>query len=165
MMERVGRIFQRHVPARPELTWNDLVGGHVDFFCEQAVSVAPQISGGAIKAYAMSGSERLAALPDIPTAREAGVDYQMSIWAGIFAPKGTSKEIIGKLATALDKALDDRALIKRIADLGGSLPSKQERQPAKFPPRYFRFRRETRKSASDNGFEPATDALHSQFTR
>ena len=111
---------------------NDLVGGHVDFFCEQAVSVAPQISGGAIKAYAMSGSERLAALPDIPTAREAGVDYQMSIWAGIFAPKGTSKEIIGKLATALDKALDDRALIKRIADLGGSLPSKQERQPAKF---------------------------------
>ena len=111
---------------------NDLVGGHVDFFCEQAVSVAPQISGGAIKAYAMSGSERLAALPDIPTAREAGVDYQMSIWAGIFAPKGTPKEIIGKLATALDKALDDRALKKRIADLGGSLPSKQERQPAKF---------------------------------
>ena len=111
---------------------NDLVGGHVDFFCEQAVSVAPQISGGAIKAYAMSGSERLAALPDIPTAREAGVDYQMSIWAGIFAPKGTSKEIIGKLATALDKALDDRALKKRIADLGGSLPPKQERQPAKF---------------------------------
>ena len=47
-------------------------------------------------------------------------------------PKGTSKEIIGKLATALDKALDDRALKKRIADLGGSLPSKQERQPAKF---------------------------------
>jgi len=111
---------------------NDLVGGHVDFFCEQAVSVAPQISGGAIKAYAMSGSERLAALPDIPTAREAGVDYQMSIWAGIFAPKGTSKEIIGKLAFALDKTLDDRALKKRIADLGGSLPSKQERQPAKF---------------------------------
>ena len=111
---------------------NDLVGGHVDFFCEQAVSVAPQISGGAIKAYAISGSERLAALPDIPTAREAGVDYQMSIWAGIFAPKGTSKEIIGKLATALDKALDDRALKKRIADLGGSLPSKQDRQPAKF---------------------------------
>ena len=111
---------------------NDLVGGHVDFFCEQAVSVAPQISGGAIKAYAMSGSERLATLPDIPTAREAGVDYQMSIWAGIFAPKGTSKEIIGKLATALDKALDDRALKKRIADLGGSLPFKQERQPAKF---------------------------------
>ena len=111
---------------------NDLVGGHVDFFCEQAVSVAPQISAGTIKAYAMSGSERLAALPDVPTAREAGVDYQMSIWAGIFAPKGTSKEIVGKLATALDKALDDPGVKKRIADLGGSLPAKEERKPAKF---------------------------------
>ena len=65
---------------------NDLVGGHVDFFCEQAVSVAPQISGGAIKAYAMSGSERLAALPDTDRTG-SGVDYQMSIWAGIFAPR------------------------------------------------------------------------------
>jgi tripartite-type tricarboxylate transporter receptor subunit TctC len=111
---------------------NDLVGGHVDFFCEQAVSVAPQVSAGAIKAYAMSGSERLAALPNVPTAKEAGVDYQMSIWAGIFAPKGTSKEIVGKLATALDKALDDPGVKKRIADLGGSLPAKNERNPAKF---------------------------------
>ena len=105
---------------------NDLVGGHVDFFCEQAVSVAPQISGGAIKAYAMSGSERLAALPDIPTAREAGVDYQMSIWAGIFAPKGTSKEIIGKLATALDKALDDRRS-RRHASVQAGAPAGQVR--------------------------------------
>ena len=49
----------------------------------------------------------LAALPDIPSAKEGGINYQMSIWAGIFAPKGTPKEIIAKLATALDKALDD----------------------------------------------------------
>jgi tripartite-type tricarboxylate transporter receptor subunit TctC len=111
---------------------NDLVGGHVDFFCEQAVSVAPQVSAGSIKAYAMSGAERLAALPDVPTAREAGVNYQMSIWAGIFAPKGTSEDIVGRLATALDKALDDAGVKKRIADLGGSLPTKQERNPAKF---------------------------------
>ena len=111
---------------------NDLVGGHVDFFCEQAVSVAPQISAGTIKAYAMSGSERLSALPNVPTAKEAGVNYHMSIWAGIFAPKGTSKEIVGKLATALDKALDDPGVKNRIADLGGSLPGKAERKPAKF---------------------------------
>jgi putative tricarboxylic transport membrane protein len=111
---------------------NDLVGGHVDFFCEQAVSVAPQVTAGSIKAYAMSGSERLAALPDVPTAREAGINYEMSIWAGIFAPKGTPNEIVGKLATALDKALDDPGVKKRIADLGGSLPAKKERNPAKF---------------------------------
>jgi tripartite-type tricarboxylate transporter receptor subunit TctC len=111
---------------------NDLIGGHVDFFCEQAVSVAPQISAGSIRAYGISGTERLAALPDVPTAKEAGINYHMSIWAGIFAPKGTSREIVSKLATALDKALDDAGVKKRIADLGGSLPPKQDRKPAKF---------------------------------
>src|SRR3982074_1650294 len=66
---------------------NDLIGGHVDFFCEQAVSVAPQILGGAIKAYAVSARERLTILPDVPTAKQAGIDYEMSIWAGMFAPR------------------------------------------------------------------------------
>ena len=111
---------------------NDLIGGHVDFFCEQAVSVAPQITSGTIKAYAVSSSERLVALPDVPTAKEAGVDYQMSIWAGIFAPKGTPKPIIDKLAAALDQALDDPGVQTRLTGLGGSLPSKDERTPAKF---------------------------------
>jgi tripartite-type tricarboxylate transporter receptor subunit TctC len=111
---------------------NDLVGGHVDFFCEQAVSVAPQISAGTIKAYGVSARERLAILPDVPTAREAGIDYEMSIWAGIFAPRGTPKNAVDKLAHALDQALDDPNVKKRLADLGGSLPSKDERTPAKF---------------------------------
>ena len=56
----------------------------------------------------------------------------MSIWAGIFAPKGTPKEIIAKLATALDKALEDPHVKKRLAALGGSIPTKQERTPASF---------------------------------
>src|SRR5436190_1187339 len=67
---------------------NDLIGWHVDFFCEQVVSVAPQIAAGTIKAYAISSSERLPRLPGVPTAKEDGPDYQMSIWDGIFAPKG-----------------------------------------------------------------------------
>ena len=111
---------------------NDLIGGHVDFFCEQAVSVAPQIAAGTIKAYGVSSSERLAVLPNVPTAKEAGVDYRMSIWAGIFAPKGTPREVIDKLAGALDQALDDPGVQVRLADLGGSLPAKDERTPAKF---------------------------------
>jgi len=111
---------------------NDLIGGHVDFLCEQAVSVSGQISSGAIKAYAVSSSQRLASLPDVPTAKELGVDYQMSIWAGIFAPKGVSREIVEKLAGALDKALDDPSVQKRLADLGGAVPAKDERTPAKF---------------------------------
>ena len=111
---------------------NDLIGGHVDFFCEQAVSVAEQVRSGTIKAYGISASERLTALPDVPTAKEAGTNYQMSIWAGIFAPKGVSKEVIDTLAAAIDKALDDPGVKQRLADLGGSIPPKDERTPVKF---------------------------------
>jgi tripartite-type tricarboxylate transporter receptor subunit TctC len=111
---------------------NDLVGGHVDFLCEQSVSVAEQIAAGTVKAYVVSANQRLTALPDIPSAKEGGINYQMSIWAGIFAPKGTPKEIVAKLAAALDKALDDPAVRKRVAALGGSIPAKQERSPANF---------------------------------
>jgi tripartite-type tricarboxylate transporter receptor subunit TctC len=111
---------------------NDLIGGHVDFFCEQVVSVAPQIAAGTIKAYAISSSERLLTLPDLPTAKEAGVNYQMSIWAGIFAPKGTLRAITDTLAAALDRSLDDPEVKAKLVDLGGSIPSKDERTPAKF---------------------------------
>jgi tripartite-type tricarboxylate transporter receptor subunit TctC len=111
---------------------NDLVGGHVDFLCEQSVSVAEQIAAGTVKAYVVSANQRLTSLPNVPSAKEAGIDFQMSIWAGIFAPKGTPKEIIAKLAAALDKALDDPAVRKRLADLGGSIPVKSERTPESF---------------------------------
>jgi tripartite-type tricarboxylate transporter receptor subunit TctC len=111
---------------------NDLVGGHVDFLCEQSVSVAEQIAAGTVKAYVVSANQRLTALPDIPSAKEEGINYQMSIWAGVFAPKGTPKEIIAKLAAALNKALDDPAVRKRVSALGGSIPPKQERSPASF---------------------------------
>src|SRR6202008_1141544 len=105
---------------------NDLVGGHVDFLCEQSVSVAEQIKAGAVKAYVVSANQRLAMLPDVPTAKEAGIDYQMSIWAGIFAPKGTPSAVIDKLAGALDKALDDKGVVERLNKLGGSVPGKAE---------------------------------------
>jgi tripartite-type tricarboxylate transporter receptor subunit TctC len=67
---------------------NDLIGAHVDFLCEQSVSVTEQIKAGAVKGYMVSANQRLAALPDIPSAKEAGINYQMSIWAGIFRPEG-----------------------------------------------------------------------------
>jgi tripartite-type tricarboxylate transporter receptor subunit TctC len=111
---------------------NDLVAGHVDYLCEQAVSVTGAITGGQVKALAVSSNERLPTLPDVPTAKEAGVDYQMSIWAGIFAPKGTPKATVDRLAAALSKALDDPAVQKRMADLGGSIPARDERTPARF---------------------------------
>lgn len=111
---------------------NDLIGGHVDFFCEQSVSVAEQVKSSAIKAYAVSADARLALLPDVPAAKEFGIKYQTSIWAGMFAPKGTPAPVVAKLAAALDKALDDDAVKARINGLGGSIPAKAERTPAAF---------------------------------
>jgi tripartite-type tricarboxylate transporter receptor subunit TctC len=111
---------------------NDLIGGHVDFLCEQAVSVTGPIVSGIVKAYAVSSDRRLATLPDVPTAKELGFDYRVSIWAGIFAPKGVSKEIVNTLSDALDKSLDDASVQKRLAELGGTIPAKDERSPAKF---------------------------------
>ena len=133
-------LFTTEIGAQPTLVayrgtgpaMNDLIGGHVDFFCEQSVSVAQQAKSGTIKAYAVSASERLASLPDVPTAKEAGVNYQMSIWAGMFAPRGTPPAIVGKLSGALDKALDDPSVRTRLSNLGGSVPGKAERSPAAF---------------------------------
>ena len=111
---------------------NDLIGGHVDFLCEQAVSVTGQITSGAVKAFAMSGDARLATLPDVPTAQEAGVNYRMNVWAGIFAPKGLPPEIMKRLTDALDQSLDEASVQKRLADLGGTIPAKDARAPARF---------------------------------
>ena len=111
---------------------NDLAGGHIDFLCEQAVSVSGQIASGAVKAYAVSGDKRLSILPNVPTATEAGVNYRMSVWAAMFVPHGTPPEIVKKLSAALDQSLDDPSVQKRIADLGGTLPGKDERTPEAF---------------------------------
>lgn len=111
---------------------NDLIGGHVDFLCEQSVAVAEQVAAGTVKGYVVSSDDRLGNLPGVPSAKEAGINYRMSIWAGMFAPKGTPKDVIAKLSSALDKALDDPTVKKRITELGGTVPPKAERSPASF---------------------------------
>jgi putative tricarboxylic transport membrane protein len=133
-------LFTAAIGAKPTLVayrgsgpaLNDLVGGHVDFMCEQSVSVADQVLAGSVKAYAVAASERLPTLPNVPTAREAGINYEMSVWAGLFAPKGVPPEVITRLADALDKALDDPGVRNTLAQLGGSIPAKAERNPAAF---------------------------------
>jgi tripartite-type tricarboxylate transporter receptor subunit TctC len=109
---------------------NDVIGGHVDFFCEQVVSVQGAIKGGTIKAYAVSGNSRSLALPDVPSAKEVGANaYQINIWSAIFAPKDTPKPVIERLSDALNKALDDPEVAKRLLELGGAVPPKAERGP------------------------------------
>jgi len=109
---------------------NDLVGGHIDYLCEQAVSMVPSIQGGKIKGIVISADERLAALPNVPGAKEAGApDYQLNVWSAVYAPRGTSKESIAKLADALDKTLDEPGTAEKLANLGGTVPPKSERGP------------------------------------
>jgi len=132
-------LFTSQLGIKPQLVpyrgtgpaLNDLVGGHVDFFCEQVVSVAPAIKGGKIKAYAVSDDERSPALPDVPSAKEVGApQYMFNIWSGIYAPKGTPKEVVDKLADALNKTLEDPETGKKLVTLGGTVPAKAERGPA-----------------------------------
>jgi tripartite-type tricarboxylate transporter receptor subunit TctC len=133
-------LFTEQIGAKPTLVayrgsgpaLNDLAGGHVDFMCEQSVSVSDQVLAGTVKAYAVSAPERLATLPDVPTAREAGVNYEMSVWSGLFAPKGVPPQVIAKLADALDKSLDEPVVAETLTKLGGSVPAKGERNPAAF---------------------------------
>jgi tripartite-type tricarboxylate transporter receptor subunit TctC len=109
---------------------NDLVGGQVDYMCDQIVNLVAQIKGGAIKAYAVATAERSPALPDVPTTKEAGLpEYQVSAWNALFAPKGTPREIVNTLNEALVRALDDEATRKRLLELGSVLPDRTGRSP------------------------------------
>ncbi|MEA2872049.1 MAG: hypothetical protein QOH67_2025, partial [Hyphomicrobiales bacterium] len=111
-------------------TLNALVGGQVDYMCDQAVSSIPQIRSGNVKAYAVASLQRIPALPDVPVTAEAGLPaYQVSAWNAFFAPKDTPQPIIAKLNAALSEALDDPSIQKRLADLGGEIPSRPQRSP------------------------------------
>jgi tripartite-type tricarboxylate transporter receptor subunit TctC len=107
---------------------NALVGGQVDYMCDQIVNVVPQVNGGTIKAYAIGTPERNPALPNIPTSKEAGLpEFQASAWNALFAPKGTPQAIGDKLSAALDKALSDEPTRKRLLELGSDIPEAPRR--------------------------------------
>ena len=96
----------------------DLMGGQVDFMCDQTTNTTNQIKADMIKAYTVFTDERLEALPDVPTAKEAGLEIPISIWHGLYAPAGTPEDIITELSDALQKALADPKVVERFAELG-----------------------------------------------
>jgi tripartite-type tricarboxylate transporter receptor subunit TctC len=98
---------------------NDLLGGQVDFMCDQTTNTTSQIKSGKIKAYGVTTKTRLAAMPDLPTLNEAGLPgFEVAVWHGMYAPKGTPKPIIDTLASALQTALKDPNVKQRFNDLG-----------------------------------------------
>jgi hypothetical protein len=98
---------------------NDLIGGQVDFMCDQTTSTTGQIKGGKVKAYGVTSAQRIPSLPDVPTLDEQGLKgANVGIWHGLYAPKGTPKPIIDKLVAALQAALKDPVTQQKFADLG-----------------------------------------------
>ena len=98
---------------------NDLLGGQVDFMCDQTTNTTSQIKGGKIKAYGVTTKTRLASMPDLPTLNESGLPgFEVAVWHGLYAPKGTPKPIIDALTGALQVALKDPVVKQRFADLG-----------------------------------------------
>ena len=98
---------------------NDLLGGQVDFMCDQTTNTTSQIKAGKINVYGVTTKKRVASLPNVPTMDEAGLKgFEVSIWHALYAPKGTPKPVIDKLTNALQDAMKDSTVKQRFADLG-----------------------------------------------
>jgi tripartite-type tricarboxylate transporter receptor subunit TctC len=98
---------------------NDLLGGQVDFMCDQTTNTVSQIKAQKIQVYGVTAKNRVPSLPDVPTMEEAGLKgFEIAIWHALYAPKGTPKPVIDKLTEALQEALQDATVKQRFADLG-----------------------------------------------
>lgn len=112
----------------PALT--DLVGGQVDIMCDQTTNTTGQITGGEVKAYAVTSDERLPNLPDVPTTAEAGLgDFQLRIWHGLYVPADTPEAVVEKLSGALQVALQDENVISRFEELGTTTVAQDRATP------------------------------------
>ena len=129
--ERLTGLKLQYVPYRgtgPAL--NDLVGGQIDIIVDQASNSMQQIRSGNIRAYAVSDAKRLAAAPEIPTAEEAGLPgFHMTLWNGLWVPKGTPRDVIARINAAAVEAMADPAVQKRLGDLGLEVPPRDMQTP------------------------------------
>ena len=110
----------------------DLVANQIQIMVDQSANSLPQVRAGKIKAYAVTAKARSAAAPEIPTAAEAGFPMDVSIWNGLWAPKGTPPEVIAKLNAAAAATMQDPAIAKRLEDLALDIPTPPEMAPAAF---------------------------------
>ncbi|MDO9403375.1 MAG: tripartite tricarboxylate transporter substrate-binding protein [Polaromonas sp.] len=112
----------------------DLIGGQVDLMCEQATNAIPQIEGKKVKVYGLTSTQRLAlpVLAQTPTLAEAGLPgFNVTVWHGLYAPKGTPPDVLARLNTALRTALKDPELVKRQEALGLKVVSDARLEPAR----------------------------------
>ena len=108
----------------------DMVAGNIDLMFDQAANALPQVRNGNIHAYAVTGKTRLSSAPDIPTVDEAGMPgFYISVWHGLWLPKGTPKDIVMRLNAAVREALADPVVRQRLVELGQDLPPVDQQSP------------------------------------
>jgi tripartite-type tricarboxylate transporter receptor subunit TctC len=121
----------RFIPYRgggPAL--QDVVAGQIDIMFDQAANSIPQVQAGKIKAFAVTAKERLKAMPDIPTVDEAGLPgLYIAVWHGLWAPKGTPKDVTARLTSAIMEALADPQVREKFAALGQEIPEPAQQTP------------------------------------
>ncbi len=108
----------------------DIIGGQVDLICDQTTNTTSQIQAGEVKAYGVTSPARLGNLPDLATTAEGGLELEIGVWHGLYAPAGTDAAIIARLETALQAALANEVVISRFAELGTVPVSAAEATPA-----------------------------------
>jgi tripartite-type tricarboxylate transporter receptor subunit TctC len=109
--------FQGTAPAM-----NALLGGQVDVLCDQTTQTIPQIKAGNVKFYGVTTLNRIKVLPSAPTLDEQGLkDFEVVVWHGIYAPKGTPRAIVERMNAAVRAALKDPEVVKRMDDLGAEI--------------------------------------------
>jgi tripartite-type tricarboxylate transporter receptor subunit TctC len=110
---------------------NDLLGGQVDFMCDQTTNTTSQIKSGKVKVYGVTSKNRVASLKDVPTLDEQGLKgFEVGIWHGLYAPKGIQKPVQERLVAALQEALKDQGVRQRFADLGAETYPPDRATPA-----------------------------------
>jgi tripartite-type tricarboxylate transporter receptor subunit TctC len=111
----------------------DLIGGQIDLMCDQTTNTSSQIEAKKVKAFAVTTAKRLStpALKDLPTMQEAGIKgFEVTIWHGLYAPKGTPPDVLKKLNDALKAALKDPDFVKRESELGAVVVTDKRVEPA-----------------------------------
>lgn len=110
---------------------NDIIAGHIDVYCDPATGPTPYIQAGTIPGYAITSRKRVATLPNLPTAAEAGVPaFDVTTWYGLYAPRNTPKPTVDALVNALQKALKDPPLVNRFAELSMAPVEEERATPA-----------------------------------
>jgi len=109
---------------------NDLLGGQVDILCDQTTQTVPMIKDGRVKVFGVTTLKRLAALPNVPTLDEQGLKgFEVKVWHGMYAPKGTPAPVLTQINTAMRAAMAEPSIVQRLVELSSDIPSADKMTP------------------------------------